>query len=475
VIENIHRIFEKGETIALTQTIAGLGGVGKTQVALEYAYRYGYEYDNIWWVNAEKPETILASFQTFAFTKEIVGKDTKEAEIIIEAVRNWMQQHDNWLFIYDNAEIFEENEADGTGRRFEDYLPKLNAGRKHVLITSRNKHWKRIATVLTLEVFSPDEASQFLTSRTGLPSDLYQEQLTERLGYLSLALEQAGAYISETNCDYREYLSLLDEYRLDIFKESPDMKTKESVHATWDISFKKIKNESAKQLFYLCAYLAPNNIHLQWFKDAAKHLPSPLQEIVTDRLKLNKATTELTKYSLVTLQAGSLNIHRLMQEVIRDNLKNDQAKWRKFCVNILNALLYYDFSTAESRAKFLILSQHIESVTQVISDAEASEDVANLYYFLGYGFIDLADYPQSLKWYGKDLAISEKVFGKEHLNTAATYNDIGEVYRMLGNYELALEYNVKALVVREKVFGKEHQTTSQTYNNIALVYKGQGG
>ena len=205
-------------------------------MALEYAYRYGYEYDHIWWVNAETEDTIFASFLRFALKNNNIDENTKESEIIIEAVRDWMQQHDNWLFIYDNAEEFEKKE----GREFENYLPKQNIGRRHVLITSRNRNWKHLATVITLEVFSPKEAADFLTHRTGLPRNEFQDELAKKLGYLSLALEQAGAYICNNgNCDYEEYLNLLEEYQLELFKDSPDTITKKSVHATWDISFKK--------------------------------------------------------------------------------------------------------------------------------------------------------------------------------------------------------------------------------------------
>jgi len=472
VLKKIRSTFEQKEAVALTQAIAGLGGVGKTQVALEYAYTYGYEYERIWWINAEKEETIFASFQKFALKNEIIDRDTKESEIIIEAVRNWMQQHNNWLFIYDNAEEFENKE----GRKFKDYLPRQNTDRRHVLITSRNKRWEHLATVIALEVFSPEEATKFLASRTKLPHDEYQDELAKKLGYLSLALEQAGAYICHTdNCGYKEYLLLLDEYHLELFKDSPDTITKESVHATWNISFKKITNKSSRELLNLCAFFAPDNIRCEWFTAASEVLPESLRGIVSDKREYNKVITQLTQYSLVSCSKdNSLSIHRLVQEVIRDSLNPKQAIWRNYCISIvLNNLRFTGFSTAESRTDFLILAPHMDSATTGISKDDATVEISQLYSFLGWGFKELANYHRTLEFYGKALNIREKVLGKEHPDTATTYNNMATAYQAQGEYECALEYYGKALNIRKKVLGKEHPDTAAIYNNMAGVYQVQ--
>ena len=469
VLEGIYNTFEKQESVALTQAIAGLGGVGKTQVALEYAYRHIDEYEYIWWVNAAE-DTILASFYSFAKDRKIISEEAKEeASTIIKAVRDWMLRHDNWLFIYDNAEGMDKTKD---GREFKEYLPQQNIGRRHVLITSRKKNWSQRATVIPLDVFSPDEAFDFLTSRTGLPCDKYQEELAKKLGYLSLALAQAGAYISNnSNCNYKEYLVLLDEYQLGLLEDSPDEISKQSVNATWDISFKEIKKESSRVLLNLCAFLAPDNIRCEWFTAASEVLPESLQEAVSNKREFNKVITELTKYSLVDCKDNVINIHRLVQEVIRDSLKEEEkTKWRNYCVSILNKFRFTDFSTAKYRADFLTLAPHIDSVTNGVSSDDATVEVSQLYHFLGRGFDELANYPQALEWYGKALNICEKTLGEEHPDTAATYNNIGRVYRTQGSYERALEYLRKALNTYEKALGKEHPYTAATYNNMATVY-----
>jgi len=471
IIEKIHATFEKKESVALTQVIAGLGGIGKTQIALEYAYRYGYEYDRIWWINAETEDTILASFQNFALKMKIIHEDTKKAEVIIEAVRNWMQRNDNWLFIYDNAEQFNKEKENKESHKFEDYLPPQNRGRQHVLITSRNTRFERY-TSIKLGVFTETETCEFIEKYTKKPADEHFKELAKNMGYLPLALDQAGAYMAINLISYKHYLDLYNKHNLELLMN--DDYDKKTIATTWLISFQKINNPAAKQLLNLFAFFAPDNIFKQWFQKASEVLPESLQEVVSDELEYNNVIAELTKYSLVSLEEGTLNIHRLVQEVVRDSLKKEEARWRSICVDILNKLCYFDFSTAESRELFRILALHIVSVTFGIQDESATEKVAELYHFLGKGFYELADYSQALKYHEKALAIREKVLGKEHPDTATTNNEIAVVYYSKGDYDHALDFHNKALAIKEKVLSKEHPDTALAYSNIAQIYYAQG-
>ncbi|MCL1937955.1 MAG: tetratricopeptide repeat protein [Candidatus Azobacteroides sp.] len=259
-----------------------------------------------------------------------------------------------------------------------------------------------------------------------------------------------------------------------LLKKYDDDPEKKTVATTWQISFDSIRNEASKQLLNLCAFFAPNNISTQWFAAASKVLPAPLRKAAANPTDYDDAIAELTKYSLVNFKEDNLSIHRLVQEVIRDSLQQEQTKWRTCCIKILNEQIYSDFSTVESRALFSTLASHILSITDKIGSSESPKEIAILYYFLGFGFDKLVDYSQSLEYYTKALSISEKVLGIEHPDTATTYNNIAEVYYAQGDYDQALEYHTKALNIREKVLGKEHPDTATTYNNIAEVYYAQG-
>ena len=465
LLNEIYDSFHKNSEVLLVQSqaITGMGGIGKTETAKEYAYRFRQEYRYIWWVNAETSITIEADYRAFAEKNRLCSFEDKP-ETILAHVKTWMQKNSRWLFIFDNA----ENE-----KSIEKYFTASGYGGRHILVTSRNSQFENFIPV-NINVFTELEACELIEKYTLKPADGHFKVLAKRMGYLPLAIDQAGAYMYKHKKSYKTYLDLYNKYNLTLLKENDDDPEKKTVATTWQISFDKIKNKAAKQLLNLCAFFAPDKILTQWFQRACDVLPAELRElreVATNEMKYDKAIGELTQHYLVNQnEEGVLNIHRLVQEVIRDRLKKEQSEWRNLCVDILNKLSYFDFSTAESRALFLNLTTHIDFVTEGISDEEASEEVAQLYHFMGFGFKELADYPQSLKYSYKALVIRERVLGTEHPDTVVSYNNIGGVYSAQGNYVLALEFYGKALAIHEKVLDTEHPDTSLSYNNIGAVY-----
>lgn len=468
LLEDIHKTLQTKDTLSLVQVhaITGMGGVGKSETAKEYAFRYGKDYSLIWWVNAETHETMDESYIAFA-KKYKLGLPKDKLEKIIEDVKDWMRENDNWLFIYDNAE---------DEKIVNSYRPSSCRKGQHILVTSRNTQFLRYE-VINIDVFTEAESCEFIEKYTKKKANEYFKELAKKMGYLPLALDQAGAYMVITQKNYKEYLDLYIQKNLKLLTKYPNDLEKETVATTWLISFEKINNPAAKQLLNLCAFFAPENIFTKWFTVKSEVLPNELNDlrkVLTDEMDYDYTIAELTNYSLVSRQKSFLSIHRLVQDVIRDNLKQEQAMWRNHCVNILNKLRYFDFSTIEYRAMFSILVPHIDSVTNGINDKDATEEVAQLYHFVGYGFKELADYPKSLKYNEKALSIRKNILDKEHPDIATTYNNIARIYDDQGDYKKALEYHEKALDIREKTLGKEHPDTSQTYNNLAEVYRTLG-
>ncbi|WP_321383520.1 NB-ARC domain-containing protein [uncultured Enterococcus sp.] len=310
--------FNSQNNINRTLFLRGTGGIGKTQLSLEYAYQYSEDYDWIWWVSAETESAIVDSYKEFAIAVDLLDKkdiDLTE-QFIIETVTNWMDTHSKWLFIYDNVM---ELDAESS------WFPKDH--RANILITTRN-HNNHLGISIDVTTLTPEESCLFLKKRTQIEKDSTTviEHLAERLGFLPLALEQAAAYIKSNECSFEDYVNLLTRYGLDILEEIDGIiNYNEPVTATWKISIDKISNLAAKQLLTFSAYLASETIYQELFTENNTLFPAPLKKELSDALRNNKLWKELLKYSLLSKYNGKYKMHRLLQEVIRTENKED--KW----------------------------------------------------------------------------------------------------------------------------------------------------
>ncbi len=315
----------KNEAINICQTVSGLGGIGKTQLSVEYAYRYGYRYKNcIWFITADNSTNVYNCFYDFAVQFKLVLPENFKPEDLQIAVKDWLINNKGWLLIFDNLEIFDDIRC---------YLPDRIHGR--IIITTRNKRLD-FGRPLELDVFEQKEAIDFLKKRFSNDDNLKMERyifkdfeinavkLVERLGCLPLALEQAAAYIREVKCSIAHYLDLLNESGTDAFSDKLAMpKYYESiVTKTWSISFSALE-ESAKQLMNLCAYMAPDKIPVDLFVATREKLPMPLSKDLSTKLSTYRIVTALRTYSLATGNSEFIDIHRLVQEVVR---KSHSAK-----------------------------------------------------------------------------------------------------------------------------------------------------
>ena len=467
-LESINNAFHSKDSVTSTQIISGLGGVGKTQIALEYAYRHAIEYDWIWWVAAETEGTVMASYKDFAVKMKLLEGEQYDKDVIFETVFNWLDTHCGWLFIFDNVE---EPTRDSL------WWPKNNKG--NILITTR-KRPNNFGETIDISMFSESEAVFFLSKRTGIAEDSDGAlKLSDRLGYLPLALEQAAAYIVNTDSSYSEYFGFLQEYGLDMLEDVDGVINYDRpVTATWGISINRIKDEAASQLLYLCAYLASENIVPELFSEHAEHCPSPLKEMLSNTPKVRKVWAMLVNYSLLRNQGEQrYSMHRILQEVIRKELQDD-TQWAQYVLILLYVAYDFDYGNVDSHNNFLQLSPHVEafmrSCASSLTDDDTQKLIADLYNIGGYGYDALGEYAKALEWYEKALIIREKVLGREHPDVATIYNNIAFLYYNYGDFAEASEWHGKALAIREKVLGKEHPDTAASYNNIALVYLKQG-
>ena len=459
-----------GSTAAVTQaaSISGLGGIGKSQLAIEYAYRYRADYDLAWWLRAEEPGSLAADYAALARALDLPAKDVTEQAVVLAAVRAWLEAHPRWLLIFDNAEA---------PAPLKDLLPRGETG--HVLITSRNPNFGGFAKVLPLDLWPRAESIVFLEQRTG-GDGRGANALAEALGDLPLALEQAAAYCLATGERLAGYLAMLTAgHGAELFAEPRE--AERTVAAVWAASFARVEQESpaGAALLKLISFLAPDAIPLDLISGGAAHLAEPLAEAVASPVRLNQAVAALIRYSLIRREGEMLSVHRLVQAVTRQRLDaTEHNAWAAAAVTLLNGALpsfphnTFDAGVAAMRDR---LGAHALAAAEHAAAANvALEAAGRLFNAIGFYRRMRADFAGAKAAFERALAIDEKAFGPDHPEVATTVNNLGRVLQDESDLPGAKAAFERALAIFEKCFGPDHPNVATCVNNLGRVLRQEG-
>ena len=468
-------------TLSQPQAISGLGGIGKTQIAVEYAYRHRQDYQAVLWARAENREMLTSSLVEMATLLNLPQKDAQDQSLTIQAVKSWLQTHGEWLLILDNAD-----EPAFLG----EFLPWAPAG--HILLTTRTQALGELARRIEVGTFTPEQGTLFLLRRASLlAADAPLEQATagdrqvarqisQELGWLPLALDQAGAYVEETGCRLQDYQRIYQQHRRELLKQRGGLVRShpEPVATTWSLSFVRVQQKmpAAAELLRLCAFLAPEDIAEEMITQGAPHLGPLLEPIARDAYEFNQAIEVLRAYSLVQRDpsTGALSIHRLVQAVLRDALPAEEAQlWAERTVCVVNAAFpkveFVQWPLCERYLPHaLVCAEEVERCNMTLLDA------ASLLDRVGWYLDDRARYREAEPLYQRALAIREQQLGPEHPDTATSLNNLALLYRAQGKYEQAEPLYQRALEIDEEAFGPEHPELATDLNNLALLYDNQG-
>jgi TIR domain-containing protein/NB-ARC domain-containing protein len=298
-------------TTVTVQAVHGMGGVGKTQLATQFAYEHAADYDLVYWLAAGEPATLSDQFTALA---ALLGLDPlSDPEGLQAQIHRQLRSVPGWLLIFDNADRRQDIQP------WIPAIPMLSGTRGHVIITTRRRNFGDLDAVLDLDVVSPGEALALLRTRVpGLPDDTGLE-LAERLGFLPLALDQAAAYMNRTMKSAEDYLRLLRDRAAELYRQGRTSGRNVTMTALWDISLEAVthQDQAAAQLLDLCAYLAPERIPPDLFTRHPVLLPEPLAAAAGDELAFDEAIAVLADYSLLKRTEFGLQIHRVLQDALR--------------------------------------------------------------------------------------------------------------------------------------------------------------
>jgi tetratricopeptide (TPR) repeat protein len=484
-LQQLHQHLSAGKQVVLTQAINGLGGVGKTQLALAYAYRYREHYHDILWVCADTRETFIASYIQLATLLNLSKREEQDQQKVVEAVKRWLWEHKHWLLILDNVEDL------GLVRSF---LPSVRQGA--VLLTTRLQVTEPVALSLPLECLSEEEGALLLLRRAKrlklddpLSAASIEEQqmaraITMLLGGLPLALDQAGAYIVETGCGLAGYLTLYEQRHAKLLARRGNVPSEhpDSVVTTFFLAFERVKRENpaAVDLLRLCAFLAPDAIPEALIINEAVQLGESLQSIVEDPWAFNKAIEILRCLSLIQRHAESktLSVHRLVQTVLKDAMSKDlQHTWITRC----SRLLERSFPTgkelnAEQREWCKQLLPHVLLNTAYYADQEktALPETASLCYKAATYLRDGAQYGQAETLYQQALHLQEQLVGFTHPDLVDTLYGLATLYVMQGKYTEAEPLYQRALYAFDQVSDAVHPDIAHPLYGLATLYCEQG-
>jgi hypothetical protein len=300
-----------GGVTVTVQAVQGMGGVGKTQLATQFAYDHAADYDLVYWLAAEELAALPDQFTALAAD---LGLDpVPDPEGLQAQIHRQLREVTGWLLIFDNADDPEDIQP------WIPAVPMLAGTRGHVIVTTRRGGFDNLGAVLDLDVVSPGEALALLRTRVPRLPDDTGAQLAKELGWLPLALDQAAAYMNRAKKPADDYLRLLRSRAGELYRRGRVAGRDDTMATLWDISIEHVtgENQAAGQLLDLCAYLAPEGIPLDLFTEHAGLLPEPLAAAAGDELAFDEAIAVLVDYSLLKRTETGLQIHRVLQGALR--------------------------------------------------------------------------------------------------------------------------------------------------------------
>ncbi|KAJ6255791.1 hypothetical protein Dda_9472 [Drechslerella dactyloides] len=463
--------------------LTGTGGMGKTQIALEYAYRHHNDYTAVFWVSAASEDTIRTSFidimqcivneqaritwpesapdyeaigsklgmPGLVDSKGTVSADLETVGNIRSALFRWLQLPGNskWLLIYDNADDLETF-------NLQEYFP--NQGGGAILVTSRRPEFSDSAKQADLHGLDKESGVTLLLRLAHLPDTPGVPQneaitLVEKLGFMPLAISHAGCYIREAKLPLEEYKAHYDKAFMTVQSRKPRFGwnyRKDTTATTWEISFSQIEKQDAEAALLLltCSYLNPEEIFENLWEDEQLDRV----KIFTNQGKYDEAMRWYER-ALAGKEKTLGKDHPDTLDTVHAiaSVFNSQGKYDE-------AMRWYERVLAGSERA--LGKDHLDTLTTV-------HNMALVFYRQG-------KYDEAMRWYERALAGREKTLGKDHLDTLTTVHSIALVFDSQGKYDEAMRWYERALASREKALGKDHPDTLTTVHSIAAIFSNQG-
>jgi len=458
---------ENAATPSTAVALIGLGGVGKTRLAIEHAWRGAALHSAVLFGSARTPEALNRSLAGLATVLDLPEKAASEEAIQRQAVLGWLCSHPGWLLILDGIDGKEAAQA------VESLLPQTSGGQ--LLVTTRLSKWSSAVRRLPLEVLSLEAAAVFLLERTAgsrkqeAGDPLAARDLAQKLDGLALALEQAGAYIDERCISFSSYRREWQQRRDQLLSwfDPQLMQYPQSVATTWLTSFQQLSAD-AQTLLRRLAWLATEPI------------PESLLEVAiaagdgvdAEPIEAIDGLVELDRYSLLSRsnQSNSFLLHRLVQEVTRLRQDSGQVPHElAAALAWINAAFVGDPQDVRSWPVLEPLEPHAKTVTSFAAGAGIAGASGWLLSQVGTLFLAKASCSEAEPLYRRALTIDEASYDLDHLAVARDLNNLAQLLKATNRLAEAEPLMRRALAIDEASYGLDHPEVAIQLNNLAQL------
>lgn len=463
-IKELRKLFLIPSKNGITVAMHALGGMGKTRLAIEYAWQHKPEYTALLFVNADKPELLKTNIAQLSDPKilNLPEHEAKEESIKYDAVVRWLNQHAGWLLILDNIDTEE------AAKKVEEILPQFQHG--HILLTARIENWSRQVKKKRLDVLSEDSAMAFLLETTIEEREQTDndEQLAGEiaadLGHLALALEQARAYIVSNQYSFDTYRNIWQGNSSKVLEwfDEQQMQYPKSVAITWQTSFDQLSNDG-KILLNRLAWLSPEPI------------PKTLLETEpeeAEKIDAQAAWVELKKYSLISSRDDkkAFTVHKLVQDITLNKMNDEQKEQTlKDALDWLDTAFKGDPQNVSDWPYLEPLVPHVLSIINYAEYYKIDKYASGLMSQIASMFFAKAKYHIAERLMIRALQIDEQNLGSNDPVVATDLNNLSLLFRQTNRLSEAEKLIRRALEIGEKSLRVDSQTLAVRLKNLALI------
>lgn len=464
--------------IGQVQAVIGLGGIGKTQLALEYARRYRHEYQAGFFVNADSETSLYSGLMDAARLLRL--PDAEKPAEVLQSVQRWLEVPNNGLLILDSADDL----------RILRPLFSANV-RNHILVTTRSRNTIPLGLSRSLELgpLSSDESMRLLSQRIGRTESGGAEeqhairQLAEELSHLPLALALAGGSIASGGIPVSRYLTTFLQQRGRLLEAGPDLETlRAPVAAALSIAIQEIRSISAVSggLLELSAFLGsdpiPDELLWQGAPDLGPEFAAAFSDSRDVTAAIDKALAPLIQHNLIqrNREQRTYSIHQLVQAVIKEGLERAQRRqWAERVVHALNRV--FPIVEYEKWWQCQRLVGHVKAAFTLIREWELNwPQAADLLARAGAYLNEQAQYGDAEPFLLHALSIEEKTQSKDQKHFVYILNSLALLYQHQGRYDEAWQVNIRALSIQDQELENDDPSLAFTLNNLAVLSQLQG-